>query len=167
MKKTHLAILFIFVSCTYFETKQQQADGLAKKYLDSTLKGSDKYEIIKTSPIDTLRGGPDNEPDYQIITEKIDNTYKIGDSLNKKIANTKNNSEISILQKLSKKNYNKRNMLLEQSLQYLLGYKGKPEGWIIEQTYRSTNSIDTDLYIATFKLDEKLSKVLSQQTTKK
>ena len=159
-------LLFAFASCSYFQTKQQRAEGLAKKYLDSAL-GPDKYEIIDTGIVDTLRGGPDDEPSYQLITKNIDNTYKISDSLNRLLANTKNNQEITILNDLQQKNYDNQNMLLKQSLTYLLNYKGKPEGWIIEETYKFKNGIDSSLYHATFKIDDKLSQVLSQQTTKK
>jgi hypothetical protein len=166
MKNAPLVFLFIFASCSYFQTKQQRAERLAKKYLDSAL-GPDKYEIIDTGIIDTLRGGPDNEPGYQLITKKIDSTYKIGDSLNRSLANAKNHRDISILNDLSQKNYNKQKVLLRESLTYLLNYKGKPEGWIIEEVYKFKNGIDTSLYHATFKIDDEISKVLSQQTTKK
>lgn len=166
MKYTPLVLLFVFASCSYFQTKQQRAEGLAKKYLDDTL-GPDKYEIIDTGIIDTLRGGPDNEPGYQLITKKIDSTYKISDSLNRLLANAKNNQAITILNDLQQKNYENRNMLLKRSLTFLLNYKGKPEGWIIEETYKFKNGIDSSLYHTTFKIDDKLSRVLSQQTTKR
>ncbi len=166
MKYAHFVVLLVFASCSYFQTKQQRAEGLAKNYLDSAL-GPDKYQIIDTGKIDTLRSGPDNEPSYQLITKKIDSTYKIHDSLNSMLATAKNNQEITILNNLQQKNYDNQNMLFKQSLTYLLNYKGKPEGWIIEETYKLKNGIDSSLYHATFKIDDKLSRVLSQQTTKK
>jgi hypothetical protein len=166
MKYAPFVLLFVLASCIYFQTKQQRAEGLAKKYLDSAL-GPDKYEIIDTGRIDTLRGGPETEPGYQLITKKIDSTYQISDSLNKLLATSKNNQDISVLKDLSQKNYNKRTFLLKESLNFLLNYKGKPEGWIIEETYKLKNGIDSSLYHATFKIDDKLSKILSQQTTKK
>jgi len=55
--------------------------------------GADKYVLIDTGIIDTLRGGPDNEPGYQLITKKIGGTYKTSDSLNRLLANAKNNQE--------------------------------------------------------------------------
>lgn len=167
MKKSHLLLLVIFASCTYFQNKQQQAEGLAKKYLDSALKGSDKYEIVSTGKIDTLRGRPNNEPEYQLITRKIDRTYKIEDSISRAMADTKNSSKISELQNLAQTNHDKQKILLEQGLTYFLNYKGKPEGWIIQETYKLKKGGDSSLYIATFKIDDKLSKVLSQQITKK
>src|SRR5476651_440417 len=144
MKHACFVVLLIFASCTFFQSKQHKAEGLAKKYLDSAL-GTDKYEEIEISVIDTLRSGPDNEPAYKLITVKIDSTYKIGDELNKRLATTKNYKDISILQKASQENYNKRNTLLRQSLQYLLNYKGKPEGWIIEETFKLKNEMDSGL----------------------
>jgi len=165
MKHTYFVVLLIFASCTFFQSNQRKAEGLAKKYLDSAL-GIDKYEETETSKIDTLRAGPDNEPAYKLITAKIDSTYKIDDELNKRLATTKNYKDVSILQKASQENYNKRKILLTQSLQYLFNSKGKPEGWIIEETFRLKNGVDSSLYVATFKIDDKITKVLSQQTTK-
>ncbi len=166
MKYGPFVLLIVFASCSYFQTKQQCAEGLAKNYLDSAL-GPNKYQIIDTGKIDTLRGGPDNEPAYQLITKKIDSSYKVSDSLNRLLANAKSNQDISRLNGLSQKTYDQRNILLKQSLTYLLNYKGKPEGWILEETYKLKNGMDSGLYHATFKIDDKLSRVLSQQTTKK
>lgn len=162
MKYARLAILFIFASCSYFQNDQQRAEGLAKRYLDSALKGSENYEIVKSSPIDTLRDGPDDEPGYQLISKKIDSTYTEGDSLAKALAVSTSKDKTTI-QNLLQKNYEKRNTLLHQSLQYMLNYKGKPNGWILEQTYRLKNDDHASLCTLTFKLDSNLSKVWSQQ----
>ena len=126
--------------------------------------GSDKYELIKAGKIDTMRAGPDNEPDYQLISSRIDSTYKIGDSLNRKMADAKNYKIISTLQKAAEENFNKRNVLLKQSLEYLFNYKGKPMGWLIEQTYLLKK--DNSKYFVTFKFDNNVTQVLSKQTTK-
>jgi hypothetical protein len=117
-------------------------------------------------PIDTLTAGPDNEPAYQLISAKIDSTYRIADSLKMVLTSVTNTAERDKLEQRVKENTKSTNTLLQQSLQYLLNYKGKPNGWILEQTYRLKSSGDSALYTHVFKMDNDLDKVVGYQKRK-
>lgn len=158
-----LPLLVLAASCNYFSTQQQKAERLARAYLDTAVKEFDNYKLVKSAPIDTLRDGPDNEPAYQSLTAKIDSSRRVADSLNKAITLAKTQTLIAQINEELHANATTTNSLLQQSLQYMLNYQGKPNGWILEQTYRVKNSADSTFYVHVFKIDEGLSKVVGYQ----
>lgn len=166
MNKSFLAILLLLASCSNFQSKQQKAESLTKKYLDSTLNGSDKYELITFGKIDTLRSDPRNDSAYKIITAKIDSTNKVGKELYKSMEEAKEAKKpTASIHAAYDANFEKRYLLMDEALQYYTTHKGKPQGWLITQMYKLKK--DTSTYIATFKIDSSLTRILSQQTTKK
>jgi hypothetical protein len=166
MKNTCIACLLFITSCTFFSTKQQQAERLARAYLDTAVADFNSYQLVKSMPIDTLTAGPDNEPAYQLISTKIDSTYLIADSLNKVLTSIANSAERAKLEQRIKENTKSTNSLIHQSLQYLLNYKGKPNGWILEQTYRLKSGDSSALYSYVFKIDNELEKVVGYKKRK-
>ncbi|PJJ83223.1 hypothetical protein [Mucilaginibacter auburnensis] len=164
MKHLRLTLLLFITSCTYFSTPQQKAEQLAKAYLDTAVANFNTYRLVASMPIDTLREGPDSDPAYQLLTAKIDSTRHVADALSKAYIVTQNANDRAALEKRISRNSDVTNTLLQQSLQYMLNYHGKPNGWILEQTYRST---DSTLYIHIFKMDEKFNSVVAHQSLKK
>ncbi len=167
MKHLRLTLLLIVASCTYFSTPQQKAERMAKAYLDTAIVDFNKYQLVSSVPIDTLRQGPDNDPRYKLLVAKIDSSRTVADSLMKANMVNKIPHYRMKLEEQIKKNSEGTNSLLHQSLQYMLNYHGKPNGWILEQTYRSKDSTDKALYIHVFKIDEGLTKVVEHQSRKK
>ncbi len=157
--KRILLLILLLSACSHFQTKQQIAQGLIKKYLDSTLNDPHSYESVSFTKLDTGKTSYTETPEYDVldssitsihdslITERVDVNYP-------SLYNT-----TRIVRKIRK--LMQDSLLLDSKLNNLQNqFKPIQNCWFISHTYRAKNGFGAlGLHTTIFKIDTNLSKV--------
>jgi len=155
------------MSCSHFQSKQQVAESIVKKHLDSTLNDPSSYQSIKFEKLDTLRSTFLEEPVYKELTRSYDSLKRLSDNLSDKITITYSIVELHKIQKQNEDLYQKETAVLKKETDYMNSFKGKPVGWGILHTYRAKNGFGALTVGQTyFEIDSNITHVLASREIK-
>ncbi|WP_184548238.1 hypothetical protein [Mucilaginibacter sp. FT3.2] len=161
MKKLLVAVLFIS-ACSHFQTKQECAESLVKKYLDSTLNDPHSYEKVS---FDTLKpfiasyslGDPIGKKMDTLAASYLDSSSKYSDHTGSLYYM---NDKIKPNEKLEKLYKSKEDSVERIIKEKDKTYKGAILSYSIEHTYRAKNGFGAlGLHTTRFQIDSTLMKI--------
>lgn len=161
--KAFIFFLFIFfIGCTF--TKQQKAERIVMKYLDTVLNDPASYKSVSFEKVDTLFGSVDKDSTYIAMSDRLDSLKKLSEDINDKIDNANTFKEITDIQRRITNVYAQQTKLIKERLNYSLGFKGKPIGWVVTHKYRAKNGFGAlTIHVSKFMLDSALTRVESTE----
>lgn len=167
MKKLITALILTTALAGCIRSKQQKAEALVKKYLDSSLNDPHSYESVKFGKLDTFNTRLQDNYNYKITIKLIAQIQDEFDEWKLKNPDFDGISDLgdSRAKYLIKMNdFYSNQSIAEMKVRDSISMAFKPSfgGWAIDHTYRAKNGFGAlGLQTDTFVLDSGLTKVLN------
>ncbi|QXU39807.1 hypothetical protein [Pedobacter sp. D749] len=160
MKTTSLLPLVLCLfACKPNVTKQQQAEVLVKKYLDSTLNDPKSYEAISFEKLDSTYTSFKYSSESEVYNKKIDSLNDVLSIIDSKIS-TYTMAQLKQAQVDDKRISKQVEEILDAKAKAALKYKGDFTGYSIIHYYRAKNGFNAIIKTSnTFMIDSTLTKV--------